>query len=41
MWWLCTDILINDISIKDEINLDSEKQYYCWAINFSAMKGDL
>ena len=26
---------------KDEINLDTEKQYYFRAINFSAMIGDL
>jgi hypothetical protein len=36
MRWYSTDILI-----KDEINLDTEKQYYFRAINFSAMKGVL
>ncbi len=32
MRWYSTDILI-----KDEINLDTEKQYYFRAINFSVI----
>ena len=36
----CTDILINDNSIKYEINLDTITQYYFRTINFIANGGD-
>ena len=37
----CTDVLINGISIKDKINLDTESQYYFRTINFTANVGDI
>ena len=36
----CTDLLINDISIKDEVNLDTQNQYYFRTINITANKND-
>ncbi len=36
----CTDLLINDNSIKDEINLITDKQIYFHTINFTANPGD-
>ena len=38
---LLWDDYSTDILIKDEINLDRDKQYYFRAINFSAMIGVL